>query len=215
MAQNEIKTETIGELFVRRMDDLELTTAQVASALSFTTPNVVSMIRSGRLRLPVNRVILASKLLRADPVYVLRLLAAEMKEASGDDRLMEVVTIGMEQEPLTAGEWEMVQLYRQFTHGREVLLSSDEFLPEMNAVTAALEAVQRKVEKNIHRYAELKKKSRRGPQPGFARKRKSINLTGNAADAPAEPAITPEEALQKKLDEEAAELKALARAKQS
>lgn len=203
---NQVIQETVGDLFVRRMDDLEISTVAAAEALSFSTTNVISMIRSGRMRLPINRAILASKLLKVDPVYMLRLLAAEMKEGSDDDRLLEVVSIATGQEPLTEGEWEMVKLYRKYTHNRDILLSKD-FEQEFGLIEMALEEVQGKVASNIAGYAERKRRIRRGPKPGFIRKRRTVNLTGDEESQDESVQARP---LLSDVDREAEELRELA-----
>ena len=172
-----MKLETVGELFVRRMDDLELPAAYVAENLSFKSTNIVSMIRSGRMRIPANRAVLAAKLLQVDLVYMLRLLAQEMKEQSDDDRLFELLGVALGQEPLTASEMEIVALYRKFTCDRDIDIAK-EFPAEFEIISSALQKIQAKVQTNIEGYAERRIKVRRGPQPGFVRSKPVISITG-------------------------------------
>lgn len=176
MIEEKMRLETVGELFVRRMDDLELSAAYVAEKLSFKSPNIVSMIRSGRMRIPVNRVVLAAKLFQVDLVYMLRLLAQEMKEQSDDDRLLEVLGIALGQEPLTEGELEIADLYRKFTCDRDIVISK-EFPTEFEIISSALQKIQMKVKTNIEGYAERRRKVRRGPQPGAVRSKSVISIT--------------------------------------
>ena len=129
-----------------------------------------------------------------------------MKEGSDDDRLLEVVSIATGQEPLTEGEWEMVKLYRKYTHNRDILLSKD-FEQEFGLIEMALEEVQGKVETNISGYAERKRRVRRGPKPGFIRKRRTVSLTGE--DEQQEEAVQAESQLSD-AEREAEELRQLA-----
>ncbi|OAD82833.1 hypothetical protein ATN89_17265 [Comamonas thiooxydans] len=202
-------TESVGDIFIRRMHDLNLTTQNVAEQLNFSKSNVISMIRSGRMRLPVNRAILAAKELDVDPVYLLRSLAHEIKDNGDDDRLLEILTIALGQEPLTEGEWEMVKMYRKATHKREVVLSRD-FPEEFELMNLALEDVSKKVKNGIENFQQRKSTRRKtGPAQGYTRTKQDFDIERRS---PVEE-LTPEEALRRKQAQEAEELKALVEAR--
>lgn len=207
---NDQQFETVGDIFIRRMDDLELKTAEVAEKLNFSKHNVISMIRSGRMRLPLNRVILASKVLDVDPVYMLRSLAHEMQENSEDDRLLEVLAIATGQEVLTIGEWEMVKLYRKHTHKREIVLSKD-FPEDFELMRLAMEDVSKRVKTNMAAFEARKAERRRGPARGFVKEKRDFDITGGLGAPNSGPDTeTPEAALQRRIEQEQQELRDLA-----
>jgi len=64
--------------------------AEIAADAGFTNPNVVSMIKSGANKLPLDRVPSMAKALECDPAYLLRLA---MEQAVGDTAAQAILDI--------------------------------------------------------------------------------------------------------------------------
>nr|WP_232367829.1 helix-turn-helix transcriptional regulator [Tritonibacter horizontis] len=64
--------------------------AEIAADAGFTNPNVVSMIKSGASKLPLDRVPSMAKALECDPAYLLRLA---MEQTVGDTAAQAILDI--------------------------------------------------------------------------------------------------------------------------
>ncbi len=88
------------------------TQAEVAKAAGFPRPNMLSMVKSGKARLPLERVPALAEALEIDPALLFRLVLAE--NWPGYDR----VVIRILGSVLTEDERDMIQFIRHVTDGK-------------------------------------------------------------------------------------------------
>ena len=108
--QKTVSRTTVAEFIADRLAVLDKTQRQVAEECGFETPNVVTMFKQGRMKVPLDRVGSLAKALDADPAHLLRLAMQEyFPETWGSIEEILHSTI------LTANELELVRKYRQVT----------------------------------------------------------------------------------------------------
>ncbi|XKH61352.1 helix-turn-helix domain-containing protein [Halomonas sediminis] len=69
--------ERVADFVVRRQAELGMTNRELAGEINYHNPNIITMIRKGRTRLPVDKVELFANALGVDPVWLLRLVMQE------------------------------------------------------------------------------------------------------------------------------------------
>lgn len=82
------------------------TQAEIAREAGFPKPNILSMLKQGQSRVPIERIPALADACMVDSAYFLRTALEEYCPAA---YAVIVNTIG---EPLTANEWDMVHCYR-------------------------------------------------------------------------------------------------------
>lgn len=117
-----------------RMRDLELTNSDLQRVMGYDRPNVVAMMRSGTMRLPVGKVAEVARKLQVDPVFLLGKVLAE-----NDAALWEVISSVMGDRLITANEMRLVNLVRKVLDGHDVDLAEDGEFAQV--VTASLAKV--------------------------------------------------------------------------
>lgn len=75
MAKHPHGSTRLAQYLTRRIEELRGTKnqVQIAEQAGFTTPNLISMLKNGASKLPIDRVPSMAKALDADPAYLLRL----------------------------------------------------------------------------------------------------------------------------------------------
>ena len=117
-----------------RMRDLELTNSDLQKVMGYDKPNVVAMMRSGSMRLPVNKVAEVAKVLVVDPVFLLGKVLAE-----NDSALWDVIVSIMGDRLITANEMALIDRVRKVLDGHDVNLAElDEFMQVVNPVLIRL-----------------------------------------------------------------------------
>ena len=79
-----------------RMSDLEVKNVELAQLMGYQAGNVIAMMKSGSMRLPINKVGIVAEKLKLDPVFLLSKLIEEndagmwaaIKSAMGNNRLL-------------------------------------------------------------------------------------------------------------------------------
>ena len=118
-----------------RMKDLGLRNTDMQRALGYPMPNVISMMKTGSMNLPANKVLIAAQTLKVDPVFLLRKVVTE-----NDPALWEAISSVLDQHLVTKNEIAMLRLVRYRLDGHDVnLASSREFL---EAVEPVLELIK-------------------------------------------------------------------------
>jgi len=70
--------ECVVATFVRnRIEFLGKPQTEIAAECGFEKPNIITMIKQGKTKLPLNKVCLMAKALEADPVHLLKLCLSE------------------------------------------------------------------------------------------------------------------------------------------
>ena len=102
---------------------------EIAIEAGFPKPNVVSMIKKGEMKIPLDRIPDLAKACHVDPVYLFRLA---MEEYHAEIWEVLVNTIGM---PLTANEWEVVGAYRIASVDEEIPITYEKFVSLVEVFT--------------------------------------------------------------------------------
>lgn len=68
---------TVASFIAERINNSPKTQSQIAKEVGFNTPNIVSMVKSGTARLPINKVPSMARALETDPVDLLILCLKE------------------------------------------------------------------------------------------------------------------------------------------
>lgn len=101
---------TVAEFIADRLATIDKTQREVAEACGFETPNIITMFKQGKTKVPLDRIGPLAKALDVDPAHLLRLaLQQYLPEtwSSIEDILHSTI--------LTANELELVRKYRQVT----------------------------------------------------------------------------------------------------
>lgn len=96
----------VADLVAKMIDESGRTQAEIAAKTGFPKPNVLSMIRHGHTRLPLDRAPALARACGKDPVHLLRTALAEYHPAVWR------VLVDAFGEPLTAVEAQLVGVYR-------------------------------------------------------------------------------------------------------
>ena len=117
-----------------RMKILDIKNVDLQKALDYPMPNVIAMLRSGAMRLPAGKVVIAAKLLEVDPVFLLSKVVAE-----SDPSLWDAISEVLGEHLITVNELNLLKLVREGLDGHDVnLAESPEFV---NAVVPALKVI--------------------------------------------------------------------------
>jgi hypothetical protein len=102
-----------------RMDDLGIKNPDLQRALEYPKPNVIAMMRSGTMRLPASKALVAAQLLELDPVFLLNKVIAE-----NDPALWDAISAVMPEYLITKNELAVINLLRQRLGGHDVDLAA-------------------------------------------------------------------------------------------
>jgi transcriptional regulator with XRE-family HTH domain len=121
--QQSIKTgETfaLAEWFNKNVDFLtELTNEELAEQLGYTRPNIISMWRTGRTRIPLDRLTKLSELLKVDLSFLLPLWVEQYGGAEAYTGVMKIL-----QSSVSESEAKLVAAAREHTKGRDFKLKA-------------------------------------------------------------------------------------------
>ena len=92
---------------------------EIATAAGFVNPNMVSMLKNGSAKLPLDRVPSLARALECDPAYLLRLTLEQVAGDTGAHAIMEIMGT-----PVTVNEMGWLQEIRE---------ASDQTDPRMTA----------------------------------------------------------------------------------
>jgi len=95
---------------------------EIAIEAGFPKPNIISMLKKGEMKLPLDRIPDLANACHVDPVYLFRLAMEEYHPAIWE---VLVNTIGM---PLTANEFELVGAYRIACVDEEIPVTYEKFV---------------------------------------------------------------------------------------
>lgn len=124
------KTVLARELIATQSEYLGISPPALAAELGYTNPNVVSMLKNGTMKLPMNKVGLAARALHLDPVFLARCVDAE----SGF-HLIDVIESVAGRVALTKNEERMLLAMRDLNRGMDV--DMDEHPEQMNEILRA------------------------------------------------------------------------------
>lgn len=93
--------KSVQEIIISRQEELGLTNLQIAEAMDYENQNVFSMIRSGRMRLPPQKVPVLARCLLIHPAELMRAVLLEVGPG-----MLEALEIAFGR-PLTTERWEV------------------------------------------------------------------------------------------------------------
>jgi hypothetical protein len=76
-ARQRVIAQPFKDYFTQRLAEAGVTNAEMAEALGYDRPNVISMIKTGDMKMPLNKVAATARKLGLDPVFVLEKLLSE------------------------------------------------------------------------------------------------------------------------------------------
>lgn len=117
-----------------RMKDLGITNQVLQKALGYPMPNVIAMMKTGSMRLPASKAVVAAELLEIDPTFLLSKVIAE-----NDPALWDAISAVMGDHLVTAKEMALLNLVRQGLDGHDVDLIQSPGLTQ--AITPHLENI--------------------------------------------------------------------------
>ena len=80
---------------------------QIAEEVGFEKPNVITMIKQGKTKVPINKIGKFAKALEVDPIFFMKMVFTEyMPDA------MEAINSIINQPIITQNEWEIVEVIR-------------------------------------------------------------------------------------------------------
>lgn len=121
-----------------RMKDLGLRNTDMQRALGYPMPNVISMMKTGSMNLPASKVLITAKILKVDPVFLLRKVIAE-----NDPALSDAIYSVLDQHLVTKNELALLRYVRYHLDGHDVnLAASPGFLQAADPVLAVIKAAE-------------------------------------------------------------------------
>lgn len=90
----------------------------ISTALNYENPNVVSMIKTGATKLPINKVGPLAKVLKVDPVYLLRLTLCEYWPDTFES-IQDLIGKSL----VSDNEMDLIQLVRSASKGIDIALN--------------------------------------------------------------------------------------------
>lgn len=104
------------------------TQIQIAEEIGYDKPNIITMVKQGKTRLPVNKIVPMAKALGIDPVYFTRLVLQEYQPELCA-ALDAIYAGGL----VTAQELAMIEAVREASDGIDIA-ANPEFLAQVTAV---------------------------------------------------------------------------------
>lgn len=124
---------------------------EVAEMMGYTNPNIVTMFKSGKTKVPLNKTAQLAKALNVDPVFFTRLV---LDEYAPD--LSEVFTMLLGRAAMVSdNELALLALAREATQGSEFNLDDDKVRDELSA---AFQEVATRNQKRVDAFVEAANK---------------------------------------------------------
>lgn len=134
---------SVKDILKIRMKDLDIKNSELQHVLGYPRPNVIAMMRVGSMRLPANKAVVAAKLLKIDPKFLLGKVIAE-----NDRELWTAMSVVMNTSLVTDNEMALLMLVRDAMAGFDLNLAE---CPEFKQVAAPV------IKKRAERAAALVK----------------------------------------------------------
>lgn len=109
------KTVLVRELIATQVKYLGTGAGQIAEALGYANKNVLSMLKSGAMKLPLDKLAIAASVLKLDKVFLTRCWSAE---ANID--VISIVEDLAERPAITANEASLILTLREVSRGMDV-----------------------------------------------------------------------------------------------
>ena len=121
---------TVADLITLRMSDLDIKNTDLASALDYPVANVISMMKSGSMRLPESKIVAAADKLQIDRAMLLRKVLNE-----NNPRLWDVIDKILGPKLITANEIALLDMVRGNLDGHDIdLTDKPEFVQAVSSI---------------------------------------------------------------------------------
>lgn len=117
-------------------DALNATTkkpAELAVEMEYKSANVLSMLKSGAMSLPLNKVVLVGRALGIDTTYLLTAVDRE-----NQTNLVEIIQDALARPVISDNEMKLVMLMREASHGLDINLDNEVHESDRTAIVHAL-----------------------------------------------------------------------------
>lgn len=101
------KAKTVAEYVSSQISLCGKMQREIAEEAGFENPNVITMIKQGRTKIPLEKVGKLAKALSIDPVFLFKMVLSEYQPGT-----MEAINAMFDQEPLTENELEIIRIVR-------------------------------------------------------------------------------------------------------
>lgn len=116
------------------MKDLGISNVDMQSALGYTKPNVIAMMKSGSMRLPASKAMIAAQMLEIDPAFLLGKVLAE-----SDSDLWDTIASVFGKRLITNNELALLTAIRHDLNGQDInLVHAAEFQLVLSPVVKAI-----------------------------------------------------------------------------
>ena len=124
----------ISKVLKIRMRDLSLSNRDLQLAMDYPQPNVIAMMRTGKMRLPAAKAVIADKLLDVDPNFLLGKAISEQ-----NPELWDTIESQLGGQLLSENELSLIRFVRKALNGHDVNL------PQSSAFVKAVEPLLNKI----------------------------------------------------------------------
>jgi DNA-binding CsgD family transcriptional regulator len=138
------KRVTVAEYIESQIAMSDVSQKDIAAALNYDKPNVITMIKQGKTKLPINKVGPLAKALNVDPVHLLRLAMAEYMPDT-----WEAIQNLVGKSLVTEGEMQVVQLVREHANGHELVLEKADHRNALARVIREVAAEESKITRKV------------------------------------------------------------------
>jgi hypothetical protein len=135
--QDRQKTLLVRELIATQTELLNIKNPELASALGYPNPSIVSMLKNGTMKLPMDKLGAAARTLKLDPIFL-----AQLWDAENGFNLIGFIESVRGQVALTENEHRMILAMRGVNRGMDV--DMDDHGDEMNEILRAYGAAANK-----------------------------------------------------------------------
>lgn len=101
---------TVAEFLADRFATCDITQREISEQCGFEHPNIISMIKQGQTKLPINRIVPLAKALNVDPAHLLRLVFLEYLPD-----VWECIEHVVQTVVLTTNETDLIRAFREVT----------------------------------------------------------------------------------------------------
>lgn len=134
-----VPTMTVARYLAVQIASSDLTQKEIADALGYEHPNVVSMIKTGATKLPFNKIGPLAAVLRIDPRYLLRLALSEYQP----DTWAALEPLFDQDFAVSVNERRLLAVLRESFGGNDIDMANTSVARRARSLLAEIEALQR------------------------------------------------------------------------
>lgn len=122
---------SVADFIAQKLAESDKTQCEISQLCGFENANVMTMIKTGRTKLPINRIGPFAKALDVDPAYLLRLVFGEYLPNS-----WEAIEEVMQTPVLSRNEADLIRKYRHISGNSDAKAAVVDFEDELAIVAA-------------------------------------------------------------------------------